>query len=440
MLSIKNLTNMQKSAINVIVHHKKVAVFMKPGSGKTAVALYALHILNPKSTLIVAPPFVCETVWQYEHFQWEGVQNKKVIWLNGNKKSRIKKLSQKADIYLISYDLLKWLNSVMTIHKKWDAIIFDEVDWLQTPSSNRFTSIELSIDEIPISVGLTGTPTGNSLLGMWSQIYSCVGSDIPIGETHQVFKARYFLQGGYKNREWLPTKQTFPRIMNDLQGYAYSFKLEKEYCPLTINPIRLSLPVKVKREYEKLKKEFYLKLENGESLYVLSKGGLNTKLRQLEAGAIYVNDGLEEFHNIRIEALKVLIGELNGAPLIICYEFRFQLWQLQKVFGDQLISTMGQKTIKDWNDGKIKLLAINPKSCGHGLNLQHGGCDMIFMSVPWSLRLWEQTIGRLYRTGQKNSVSIYHFSGFEIEDRVIKNLKALKGIDTETFVELEYAS
>jgi SNF2 family DNA or RNA helicase len=32
---------------------------------------------------------------------------------------------------------------------------------------------------------------------------------------------------------------------------------------------------------------------------------------------------------------------------------------------------------------------------------------MVFLSLPWSLELYEQTIGRLHRSGQKHAVWVY---------------------------------
>ena len=32
---------------------------------------------------------------------------------------------------------------------------------------------------------------------------------------------------------------------------------------------------------------------------------------------------------------------------------------------------------------------------------------MVFLSLPWSLELYEQTIGRLHRSGQKHEVWVY---------------------------------
>ena len=53
------------------------------------------------------------------------------------------------------------------------------------------------------------------------------------------------------------------------------------------------------------------------------------------------------------------------------------------------------------------MLLAHPASAGHGLNLQHGGCHMIWMSLPWSLELYEQAVGRLHRSGQKHAVWNY---------------------------------
>ena len=63
--------------------------------------------------------------------------------------------------------------------------------------------------------------------------------------------------------------------------------------------------------------------------------------------------------------------------------------------------------IERWNAGQVELLLVHPKSAGHGLNLQHGGCHMVFLSLPWSLELYEQTVGRLHRSGQAHDVWVY---------------------------------
>ena len=73
----------------------------------------------------------------------------------------------------------------------------------------------------------------------------------------------------------------------------------------------------------------------------------------------------------------------------------------------ELVVDDGADVVKRWNDNKIPLLAVHPKSAGHGLNLQAGGHHIVWMSLPWSLELYEQTVGRLHRGGQTQPVWNY---------------------------------
>jgi SNF2 family DNA or RNA helicase len=55
----------------------------------------------------------------------------------------------------------------------------------------------------------------------------------------------------------------------------------------------------------------------------------------------------------------------------------------------------------------VPVLTLHPLSGGHGLNLQHGGADLCFFSLPWSLEQYRQTIGRLDRPGQAREVIVH---------------------------------
>ena len=52
------------------------------------------------------------------------------------------------------------------------------------------------------------------------------------------------------------------------------------------------------------------------------------------------------------------------------------------------------------------LFRSHPQSAGHGLNLQ-GQNQMVWLSLPWSLELYEQAVGRLHRSGQRAPVLNY---------------------------------
>jgi SNF2 family DNA or RNA helicase len=62
--------------------------------------------------------------------------------------------------------------------------------------------------------------------------------------------------------------------------------------------------------------------------------------------------------------------------------------------------------IAEWNAGRLPFMALHPAAGGHGLNLQHGGADMAWISPTWSPELWEQTTARLHRSGQTRPVIV----------------------------------
>ena len=67
---------------------------------------------------------------------------------------------------------------------------------------------------------------------------------------------------------------------------------------------------------------------------------------------------------------------------------------------------------------------IHPASAGHGLNLQKGGSVLIWFGLPWSLELYQQTNARLWRQGQKETVTIYHIvTKYTIDDKILKVLQ-----------------
>jgi SNF2 family DNA or RNA helicase len=166
--------------------------------------------------------------------------------------------------------------------------------------------------------------------------------------------------------------------------------------------------------YNKLKKDFVL-----EGVTAINAAVVTGKLQQLASGFVYdttttASDVPGKFISTqrpiwysmhKFERLEELLNENQHANTIIAYTYQEELAELKRRFN---VTTLDDTdAIKRWNDGKIRLLAVHPKSAGHGLNLQHGGCHMVFLSLPWSLELFEQTIGRLHRSGQRHAVWVY---------------------------------
>jgi len=130
-------------------------------------------------------------------------------------------------------------------------------------------------------------------------------------------------------------------------------------------------------------------------------------LLQMANGAVYDTEhAIHKIHDKKLDALEDLLEGANGKPVMVCYWFRHDLERIRKRFDVRELKT--SRDISDWNSGKIPVAVIHPASAGHGLNLQYGGCTLVWFGLTWSLELYQQTNARLYRQGQEYTVVIHH--------------------------------
>ena len=66
----------------------------------------------------------------------------------------------------------------------------------------------------------------------------------------------------------------------------------------------------------------------------------------------------------------------------------------------------------------------DPRSIGHGWNLEHGGCRVVWFSPTYSRELYDQRNARLVRRGQTDPVRVYRIlCNNTIDDAVVETLR-----------------
>ncbi len=127
-------------------------------------------------------------------------------------------------------------------------------------------------------------------------------------------------------------------------------------------------------------------------------------------GAIYTDElkNWTEIHSAKLDALDDIISENSDENLLIAYNYKTDLIRLQARYPDAVVLDKNPDTIAQWNKGQIKMLLAHPASCGHGINLQHGGSIIVWFGLNWSLELYQQFNGRLHRQGQTKPVRVVH--------------------------------
>lgn len=256
-------------------------------------------------------------------------------------------------------------------------------------------------DPVHRFVGLTGTPAPNGLKDLWGQVWF-VDKGERLGRTFSAFEARWFTKGwdGYSLQ---PLAHAQPEIEDRLRDVCLTVKGLPVDEPI-LNRIYVDLPKDARRIYEDLERDMWAEIE-GVGVEAVHAAVRTNKCLQLANGAIYTDESgnWTEVHDEKIEALKSVVEEANGMPVLVAYNFKSDLARLLAAFPAGRHLDDDPKTIDEWNAGKIPVLFAHPASAGHGLNLQDGGNILAFYGLNWNLEEHDQIIERIGPQRQKQS-------------------------------------
>lgn len=421
---LSDLRPYQRLAAEKMAATKQQAVLVPVGMGKTIITLTALEQLGVDRTLVVAPLEVAKSVWHAEAAKWAHTAHLHVARVLGTPRQRMTALQEDADIDVINYENLVWLAEHVNLRDRYDAIVFDELSKMKSPGTARFRAIRNAVKHVPIRFGLTGTPRGNHLLGLWGQLFMVAG-DKPLGKSFTVFRQEYFRPIDPEGYVWRPLPWAEREIVRRIEPWAFHIP-ESEISDMLPEVVYTQVPFTPSPEaaeaYDRMTEE--LKYEDVE---VWTKSALSNKLRQLSSGFLYDSTkAVRVTPEDKIAALRRIVEEQQGDPLLVFYWFVEELELLREAFPGVATSETPDWQAR-WNAGELPLLLLHPASAGHGLNLQGGGHTVVWFTLPWSLELWLQGIGRLRRIGQRSPVvSVLTLCGTAIDRHVASNLEQLK--------------
>jgi SNF2 family DNA or RNA helicase len=392
------------------------------GLGKTASTLSALNELFMdgaiRAALVVAPIRVARLAWPNEIAKWDEFKWMKTEILQG------KRPSGKAQIYLINYERLQQLTNLDFC----DVVVFDEITKAKNPKSKRIKSIAgLMTDHR--RWGLTGTPRPNSLLELFGQVRLIDGGQ-RLGRTFSAYRDCYFTPTDYMRYNWVPKKDSKDRIYQKISDITITLRSSDylDVADTVLEDIEVTLPASAQEAYDELEKDFLTVTANG---VVTAKNAavLAGKLHQMCGGNLYSEDRtVVPVHDSKIEALVKLLKDLNENVLVACnyVHERDRVCEALSAAGLRPVDASKFKgdIEQAWNSGSIRTLVADPRSLGHGLNLQQGGRTVVWYSPTWSRELYDQFNARLARKGQDKEPLLYRIlcSG-TIDEAIVQTLR-----------------
>lgn len=427
-----------------------LAVDMSLGkTGAVLAFLYEKYKQHPEwRVLVVAPLEVARTTWPEELNLWYHAREIPYALCIGDEAQRKRALYADKWLTIINKENLQWLWAELRNGKNWDfdVIVIDESDML-AGGKHRTNRAGGGKGSRPLSrfgiiararalritkhvILLTGTPASEGLKSMWGQMYVLdLGERLGRKKTH--FTQRWF-DTGYMGWDMDPLPHAEREIMEAVSDTMFSLRAEDhlKLPPVITTPdtdLVVKLPPDVMREYKKFKRELFTDRYDVEAV---SNGVLINKLLQFSNGSMYREDGRDVWvHDMKAHKLRELVDSLNGRPLLVAISFDFDRARIRKFLGKKLtlIEEAGKNWKKDWDRGRLPVLAGHPASFAHGLNLQHGGARACHYGICHSGLLYTQFNGRLPRPGQQEDhVWVYHIIAEGTEDRAVLESKQAK--------------
>ena len=333
-----------------------------------------------------------KTIISINHY-WKHAQGKKLLIVAPAQKVReggwdreINRFGNKIDYKVISYNKLKDVNDVDDTY-----IIFDECHYIKNYKKTQRSKQALKLCKQAFGYCLlSATPASNGYqdLGNYMAIFGFYDTGYKYEKANAIKRwTNYGYQEiiGWNNTEYID------KCWKAISSKALMKKDCVDLPPLTFEEKYFDAG----KEYITIKKDRYY------------NGILYDNTSKVIAG-LRQSAGLKD----KLEYLKEFRANTDS-NILIFYNFNREAKEIKKIITIDYEVSGGVSKIPNFDEydtlkGKTTLVQI--QAGGAGIELQYNS-EVIFFSPSWSYQDYEQALGRAYRIGQKNKVTVYKYIG-----------------------------
>jgi len=411
-----------------------------PGIGKTAQALLAAK----PPVLVVAPAMLAGT-WESEVALWRPEWTEDDwTWVSYSSLcERVSAVAESGRKTSKALDRAKW----ELREQDWHTIIYDEAHYLKGRKS-KWTKAALGLQSERV-VMLTGTPIPNWSHELFILLRILHGTKDPGYRSYWRFIDTWF-------STWVPPwsdgrRREIGGLKGDLtwDDFARGTGLDhlmlrrlrddvlKDLPPLTEQTILVKMGPAQRKAYNELKADYYTWIEEaGEEVAAFSDGGLYVKLAKATTGLPVLLDDCDfKGGSAKLDALKELLEEREGSPVVIFVHFRSSahacaaiaanLSRRTSVIMGGIPQAQRDESVRAFQAGEIDTLVGTFGTLSEGVTLTASDC-CIMVEHPWRPSQLEQAMRRLHRIGAKRPVNIIHLVTEDSLDQRINALLAAK--------------
>lgn len=418
----------QKTALDrLLKSHGRHILALPCGAGKTLVTLsYLFNVLEYGRFLVVCPKSLLGT-WTKESEKWF---KRKPVCITGIQKDRDwhyeRVREDKNGFYVVGYETFQRDYKRLPFLREitWEALVADESSKIKNPTT--MISKIMRVVKRKCCILLNATLIENSIGDLWAQA-EMVEPGVLYGNFYR-FRALHAVMNQYfPGIKYWRDKQ---EIINKVKHLIFSVPKEevtKNLPPLTESVIEVELEPSQQKVYDRIRDEFLLEIDN-ETTTVANALVKLTRLRQCTDGLWSFGDNKEK--SAKEIALRELLEQFGSEKSLIFTQFAETAKELSLRLGIKHIITGAEMkrdlVLSSWEDNGTAL--IGTLAIAKGLNLQKARYA-VFIDLPWTYALYEQIVGRVWRTGQNNPVTAYIIEARDTVDEKIRKLVWTKKAD-----------
>lgn len=421
----------QKTTASFLSSRRRAFCFNEAGTGKTSSVIWAADYLMQqglvKRVLVICPLTIMYAAWQADLFKTAMHRSAGVAYGPAPKRKKI--INGEYEFIIVNYDGIGIIFNEI-LNGGFDLIIVDEANAYKTASTVRWKTLAKLIKPDTRLWMLTGTPASQSPIDAFGLAKLVSPHKVPKYTT--AWKDKVMTQ--ITRFKWTPKATAQRDVFEALQPAIRFSKAECLDLPEVLYQTReVPLSPQAAQYYKRLRDEMLIEAA-GEQVSAVNAAAKLTKLLQVSGGAVYsdTREVIEFDISPRLNALGEVMEETVN-KVIVFVPFRHTIgvvaMYLRKegitfeiINGDVSAGERSRIVNRFQTTTNPRVLIIQPQSASHGVTLTAAD-TIVFWSPVMSVETYLQCVARIDRVGQKNSMTVIHLQGSEVERKMYKMLQ-----------------
>ena len=401
-----------------------------PGTGKTRGTLegYMRRRIHNRSgrVLVVAPLSILEPSWGDDIESYTPLT---FAIAHGSPAKRKQAFESDAEIVLINFDGVKWIDGLSkTAQSKlllgFTDLIIDEFTAFKNRSAQRSKAMLKVSKYFSNKVLLSGTPNPNTITDLWHPMMIMDGG-ARLGSRYFKFREQVCkpVSTGYGDFvTWEDIEGAEEAVADALSDISIRFKFEDcvDIPPQVMRFPKIKMPKKVMDAYREMEQHSILQFQQNTNALVpgtftaVHAAAKIKKMLQILSGSMYGENGtVLPINNGRYDLIAQMVDERDHSLVAFNWQHEKEGLVLAcKKLGHSIAVIDGTvpkekrtEIVRDFQDGKYKVLFCHPAATSHGLTLTKAR-TIIWSSPTYSSEQFIQFNRRIYRIGQTQSTEV----------------------------------